>query len=122
MLAEYFDSAVQRQRFDSVTSSGGRGGSKKRVVDRFFRSLDNGEEEWRRSVICETFDSAGRVSFVLAESFDTNVGRGREGDGVVSTAVAAGSTSPCQTHHGAGGHAVQVAGVEWRVGRDHNDN
>ena len=74
MLAEDLYGTVQGQRFDGPTFASGRRGLEKRVVDCLFGGLDHGEEEWRRGIVRETFEIAGRISFVLAEKFDTNVG------------------------------------------------
>ena len=76
MLAKDLDCTVQGQRFHGPTSAAGRRGLEKRVVDGFFSGLDNGEEQWRRGVVGETSEIAGRISFVLAERFETNVGSG----------------------------------------------
>ena len=76
MLPKTLNGTVQGQRFDRMTSAGGRRGLKKRVVNGLFGGLDNGEKQWRRGVVCETFEIAGCISFVLAERFETNVGRG----------------------------------------------
>ena len=46
MLAEHLDRTVQWQGFDgSALSADGRG-PEQRVVDRFLRGFDDGEEEW----------------------------------------------------------------------------
>ena len=76
MLAEDLDRTVQGQRFHGPTSARGGRGLEKRVVDGLFGSFDNSEEQWRRGIVGETFEIAGRISFVLAERFDANVGRG----------------------------------------------
>ena len=75
MLAEDLNGTVQGQRFHGVASAGGRRSLEKRVVNGLFGGLDDGEEQWRRVVVWETFEIAGRISFVLAERFETNVGR-----------------------------------------------
>lgn len=76
MLAEDLYGTVQGQRFNRATSAGGRGGLEKGVVDGLFSGFDNAEEQRRGGLIGETFDIAGHISFVLAERFDANVGRG----------------------------------------------
>src|ERR1041384_6925641 len=77
MLAEDLNGTVQGQRFHGVAPAGGRRGLEKRVVNGLFGGLDNGKEQWRRVVVCETFEIAGRISFVLGERFDTYAGRSR---------------------------------------------
>ena len=76
MLAKDLDGTVQGQRFDGPTPPASRRGLEKRVVDGLFGGLDNSEKQRRRGVIGEAFEIAGRVSFVLAENFDTHVGSG----------------------------------------------
>src|SRR5689334_9297862 len=121
MPPEDLNRTVQRQRFDRVTSAGRGGGPEKRVVNRFFRSFDHGEEEWRHSIVCKCFLTARPISFALTERLEPHVGGGREGHSVVAAAVATGGARTCQAHHRPRCEAVEIACVDWRISCYHDD-
>src|ERR1051326_3564229 len=82
MLSKDLNRTVQRQRFDRVTSSGRGCGLEKRVVDGFFGSFDNREENWRHCIVCNCFLIARRISFGFTEGLEPYVSGGRECDGI----------------------------------------
>ena len=122
MPAEDLGRTVQRQCFDCMTSSGRGCGPKERVIDGFLGGLDHGEEQWRHCIVCYCFLIAWRGPFVLTRRFNPHVRRGREGDGVITAAVAGGSAGPGQAHHGPRPEATEIAGVDWRIRCNHDDN
>src|ERR1041384_1671247 len=92
MLSKDLNRTVQRQRFDRVTLSGRGCGLEKRVVDGFFGSFDNREEDWRHCIVCNCFLIARRISFGFTEGLEPYVSGGRECDGIIATPIAGRST------------------------------
>ena len=88
MLAEDLQRTVQRQCFDGSALAVCRRGPKEGIVDCFFSGFDDGEKEWRRGVVPEGFENTRCDGLAWISRFDTDVGGSREGDSVVSTAVA----------------------------------
>src|SRR6185503_8625076 len=86
MLAKYLQRTVQWQRFDGPALPACSRGPKKRIVDCFFSGFDDGEKEWRRGVVPQGLESTGCDGLAWIRRFDTDVGAGREGDSVVTTA------------------------------------
>jgi hypothetical protein len=88
MLAKGLQRTVQRQCFDGSALSACSRGPKKRIVDCFFSGFDDGEKEWRGGVVPQGLERTRCDGLAWIARFDTDVRGSREGDSIVTTAVA----------------------------------
>jgi hypothetical protein len=84
--SENFLEPVKRERLEAVViDAGRRGGLEHRVVDRLLRRLSDGLEERGDLVVWQVLDGCRRAAASLCAAYRF---RGREGEGVVTRAVA----------------------------------